>query len=219
MGRVWVGAAALVALFLGGCATQPLPDMTSATLMSDAGRAAPAPAGFISFCLRRVDQCELKPGAQTIVSLDKQTWQTLARINHDVNAAIWPMDDIKHYGRAEYWEIPTDGYGVCHAYALTKRKLLSDAGLPLAALRLAVVYSARSGRHAVLTVTTDKGDFVLDNMTGDILSWDATDYTWIERQDGTDPFRWVALRPERLGAQPTEVAAADNPVAQITGGH
>jgi len=93
------------------------------------------------------------------------------------------------------WTIPTDGYGDCDDYAVTKRKELLDAGFPVSALRLAVVYSPRTARHAVLTVTTDKGDLVLDNMAETIVSWNATGYTWIERQAATDPMKWVSLRP------------------------
>lgn len=95
-----------------------------------------------------------------------------------------------HYGRAEYWTIPTDGYGDCDDYALTKRKQLQEIGFPAAALRLAVVYSPRSQLHAVLTVATNKGDFVLDNLDDDIRPWNTTRYDWIEVQDAKDPMQW-----------------------------
>lgn len=62
-------------------------------------------------------------------------------------------------------------------------------------VRLAVVTSPSAGRHAVLTVATDKGDFVLDDLTDEILRWDATDFTWIERQDASNPLSWVQLQP------------------------
>lgn len=122
-------------------------------------------------------------------------WQLLQAVNHNVNDSMWPETDQAHYGRAEYWTIPTDGYGDCEDYALTKRKQLSDLGLPSAALRLAVVYSPQSLTHAVLTVATDRGDFVLDNLSGDIRPWNALHYTWIEVQDAEDPMAW-----NRVGA-------------------
>ena len=103
------------------------------------------------------------------------------------------MDDEKHYGRAEYWTIPTDGYGDCEDYALTKRKALFDAGFPLAVLRVAIVIASDGQRHSVLTVATDKGDFVLDNLRNDVVGWGDAGYRWIERQDSKDALRWVSI--------------------------
>jgi predicted transglutaminase-like cysteine proteinase len=140
------------------------------------------------------------------VSLTDRTWQDLTRINRKVNGDIWPEDDEKHYGRAEYWTIPTDGYGDCDDYAVTKRKTLIDAGFPLPALRLAVVYSPQAGRHAVLTVKTDKGDLVLDNLRDDIVPWDAAGFVWIERQAASDPMKWVSL--QRVMVAQTELQTA-----------
>ncbi len=164
---------------------------------------ADTPAGFVSFCLRFPDQCEVGSNANQKIAIDDKSWRLLNTVNTSVNEAIWPEDDLHHYGRAEYWTIPTDGLGDCDDYAVTKRKELHDAGLPELALRIAVVDSAKSGRHAVLTVATDKGDFVLDNLNADIVAWNATDYRWIERQDGADPMKWVAL-----GKPDTQMAAA-----------
>jgi predicted transglutaminase-like cysteine proteinase len=47
--------------------------------------------------------------------------------------------------------------------------------------------------HAVLTVTTDEGDYILDNRRNDILLWNDTNYTFLKRQSAKDPRRWVAL--------------------------
>jgi predicted transglutaminase-like cysteine proteinase len=181
--------------------------------MPDTSAAADTPSGFISFCLRFADQCAGTPGSVTAITLNDQTWKTLSQINRKVNDAIWPEADLKHYGRAEYWTIPTDGYGDCDDYAVTKRKELLDAGFPASALRLAVVYSPRTARHAVLTVTTDKGDLVLDNMAETIVSWNATGYTWIERQAAADPMKWVSLRPG-LVADSANLPTADVPLTK-----
>ena len=202
--------AAFMALGLAGCATQ-MPDVGSASgRMPDFTVAAAAPAGFISFCLRFADQCERKLGAATSVSLTADTWQTLTEINHSVNESIWPQDDVIHYGRGDYWTIPTDGYGDCDDYALTKRKELLAAGFPAPALRLAVADTPRSGRHAVLTVATDKGDFVLDNLRADVVAWNTTGYTWVERQNPAEPLGWVQFR------QPSPMLAALQPAVGAT---
>ncbi len=157
--------------------------------------AAVTPGGYVSFCLRFPDQCQTTPNAPASVILTSQAWATLAKVNSDVNAAIWPEDDSRHYGRVEYWTIPTDGYGDCEDYALTKRKTLAALGLPLSALRIAVVVTPNEVRHAVLTIVTDKGDFVLDNLTNDILPWDRTGFTWVEQQAPGNAMAWVSMRP------------------------
>ncbi len=195
MGRAMVGVAVLAAVMLGGCAIPLQEQMPVASAMPQATTPVPAPAGFISFCLRFGGQCQAAPGGASTVPLNARTWRTLAQINSGVNDAIWPQTDEAHYGRAEYWTIPTDGYGDCEDYAVTKRKELMDRGFPEAALRLAVVIDRNAQRHAVLTVTTDKGDLVLDNERNDIVSWNATGFTWIERQGASNPRTWVSLRP------------------------
>jgi len=133
--------------------------------------------------------------APATVTLGATQWMTLEQVNESINRAIRPMDDQRHYGRAEYWNIPTDGFGDCEDYALTKRKELMAAGFPEPSLRLAVVVDWRNERHAVLTVASDRGDFVLDNLTDEIVSWNKAGYTWVERQDPNKAWGWIALGP------------------------
>jgi predicted transglutaminase-like cysteine proteinase len=47
--------------------------------------------------------------------------------------------------------------------------------------------------HAVLTVTSDKGDYVLDNQTEKILLWSETGYHFVKRQSQSNPNVWVSL--------------------------
>lgn len=152
----------------------------------------PTPAGFISFCIRNMSQCDEGPGPSEI-ALTADTWAMLQRVNEQVNDSIEPEDDLVHYGVAEYWTIPTDGRGDCEDYVVTKRKALTDAGLPQSALRIAIVNTESGVRHAVLTVSTDKGDYVLDSLTSKIVPWSQTEYVWLERQDPSRPWGWLAL--------------------------
>lgn len=192
---------ALVAALLASSASaQPFRFFMSSTL-PDRHEEAEPPPGFPDFCVRFADQCATPPGPRTVLTLDAAMWRQLNAVNHAVNAAIKPQDDQSHYGREEYWTIPTDGRGDCEDYALTKRKDLLDAGLPASAVRIAVVYSLKTALHAVLTVSTDKGDFVLDSLTDKIMLWNATDFTWIEVQDPTRPMHWDSLQPAYARAQ------------------
>jgi predicted transglutaminase-like cysteine proteinase len=47
--------------------------------------------------------------------------------------------------------------------------------------------------HAVLTVKTDHGDFVLDNLSDEICPWTATGCQFCKRQAQDDPNVWLRL--------------------------
>ena len=49
----------------------------------------------------------------------------------------------------------------------------------------------------MLTVKTDKGDFVLDNQDEEILLWSETGYRYVKRQSQTNPNVWVSLGDPR----------------------
>ncbi len=144
------------------------------------------------------------------MTFDEHLWDTLEAVNERVNRTVTNEDDKAHYGRAEYWTIVTDGYGDCEDFALTKRKELIDSGLPEKALRVAIVRTWRKELHAVLTVATDRGDYVLDSRTWEILPWNRAEYVWISRQDANDPMGWVTLQ----GRFPTRIAATARTAAK-----
>ena len=95
--------------------------------------------------------------------MSQTAWRDLVRVNKWVNETIKPITDMDHWGVIEKWSLPTDGYGDCEDYVLLKRKMLIDAGWPREALLITVVRDKKGEGHAVLTVKTDKGEFVLDN--------------------------------------------------------
>jgi predicted transglutaminase-like cysteine proteinase len=71
--------------------------------------------------------------------------------------------------------------------------MLVQSGWPREALLVTVVRDKKDEGHAVLTVTTDKGDFVLDNQNNDILLWSKTGYYFVKQQSQSDPNVWVLL--------------------------
>ena len=198
-------ALAIFGALLSGCAAantdrtysflEPVRDAPAASTPMPTGlQRQSTPAGFISFCMRFADQCAAPRAPQGDVILTAASWNTMGLVDDRTNSAIAPEDDREHYGRAEYWDIPMDGRGNCKDYALTKRKLLTDAGFPSQALRIAIVLTGAGERHVVLTVTTNRGDYVLDNLTGEIRPWSDTGYAWIERQSGANPRSWVGFQ-------------------------
>jgi len=60
--------------------------------------------------------------------------------------------------------------------------------------------------HAVLTVKTDRGDFVLDNLTDEVRPWTDTGYQFYKRQAQDDPNVWLSLGGA-TGAEPTSAAS------------
>src|SRR5205085_243851 len=101
---------------------------------------------------------------------------------------------------SERWNYPDDGYGDCEDYVLLKRKMLMQAGWPRQALLITVVRDKQGDGHAVLTVKTDKGEFILDNQTEEVLLWSETEYRFVKRQSQTDPNVWIALGDSRPAA-------------------
>jgi predicted transglutaminase-like cysteine proteinase len=211
MRSVFLLSVIAAACAISGCASPP-PSLTAAaqelsglpvaTSLPDSHVPAAIPGGLIGFCLHFSDQCELPKNSAATIPLTAQKFDLLARVNRDTNAAIKPEDDVPHYGVADYWTIATDGYGDCEDFALTKRKALVDAGLPIAALRLAVVLTPSNERHAILTVATDHGDFVMDNFSDKVLPWTAVHYTWLSRQDAKLPWRWDMLLADNAPSAP-----------------
>jgi predicted transglutaminase-like cysteine proteinase len=110
-----------------------------------------------------------------------------------VNESVKPMTDLEHWGIIEKWSYPDDGYGDCEDYVLLKRRLLIKAGWPREALLITVVRDRRDEGHAVLTVKTDRGEFILDNQIEAVLPWFETGYRFVKRQSQKDPNVWVSL--------------------------
>ena len=131
------------------------------------------------------------------VVLTPTAWRDLVRINRWVNTKIKPLTDLEHWGVVERWNYPDDGYGDCEDYVLLKRRMLIQAGWPRQALLITVVRDNRGDGHAVLTVKTDRGEFVLDNQNEEILLWSETSYRFVKRQSQSDPNVWVALGDTR----------------------
>lgn len=69
-----------------------------------------------------------------------------------------------------------------------------DSGIPLSNLLITVVRKPDGEGHAVLTVRTDKGDFVLDNLAAAVKLWDETGYRYLKRQASDHTGRWVSIR-------------------------
>lgn len=152
------------------------------------------PYGWVDFCHREPQECNQPVLPAVDIDLTAKTWQTLNKINRYVNRTIIPVSNYDHWGTMlDHWDYPKDGKGDCKIYALWKRKLLMDAGFPRQALLMTIVRDQNGEGHTILTVKTNGGDFILDNMRQDIRSWNATGYHFYKRQSQENPNIWVAI--------------------------
>ena len=168
------------------------------------GEATLAPVGWVEFCREWAGECKRDETSPVDAKYSEASFEELNRINRYVNETIKPMADIDHYGVIEKWTFPADGYGDCEDYVLLKRRMLILRRWPSSALLVTVVRDKKNEDHAVLTVRTDKGEFILDNQENEILPWAVTGYRYVKRQSQSDPNIWVSLGD----TQPTTYVAA-----------
>ncbi|MEZ5810028.1 MAG: transglutaminase-like cysteine peptidase [Rhizobiaceae bacterium] len=150
------------------------------------------PIGHYEFCKSNPRECRIHPRDRGPAHLTQKLWRQIVRTNVAVNRSVSPMNDFDIYGKDEVWAYP-QGAGDCEDYVLEKRRRLSAAGLSLSNLLITVVRKPDGEGHAILTVRTDKGDFVLDNLTDRVKPWDDTDYWFLKRQAVNHTGRWVTI--------------------------
>ena len=166
-----------------------------------------AAAGFVltAFTILQAAPASAKPVRQ--VPLTPERMAQLQQVNSYVNSAITEVSDMEQYGREDVWRLPTSGKGDCEDFALLKRKMLIERGWPASALSITVGATSQGEAHAVLTVSTSQGQYVLDNLTSAILSPAQTGHVFHARQAGRG---WITASGERT-AEPV----ADLPVAKF----
>jgi predicted transglutaminase-like cysteine proteinase len=186
-----VAIAAIFAAFgLAGGARASLLQASYATV----GKETSIPYGWVDFCSRRPEECAVPRLAAVDLALTDESWALLDRVNRAVNAFIEPVSNFDHWGTMlDHWDYPVDGKGDCKIYALYKRKLLLESGVPRQALLMTIVRDLNDEGHAILTVKTDHGEFVLDNLSDEVRPWRATGYRFVKRQSQEDPNVWLSI--------------------------
>ena len=152
------------------------------------------PIGHYEFCKANPSECSIRIRAAQPERMTGALWSLIVGVNTKVNDAVKPMNDLDIYGRDEVWAYPVNGVGDCEDYVLEKRLELNERGVSLANLLVTVVRKPDGEGHAVLTIRTDKGDFVLDNLTDAVRDWSQTGYRFLKRQASNNTGRWVSIR-------------------------
>ncbi len=184
------------------------PQVQKIAFMTSFGDTLP-PIGYVTFC--RDHQAECRPGRRFAdrIQLTAAKFREIEEINRSVNATVAPVTDLDLYGKPEVWAYPTANKGDCEDYVLLKRRTLIEHGFPESTLLITVVRDENNEGHAILTVRTDKGDFVLDNKRRDVVRWTETPYTFVKRQSEKNPLVWISLLPPDSAPQ-TAVSASNS---------
>lgn len=195
---------AIVASASAACSAQALdrrPDVGTALA---AGSAVRPISAWSEFCSKPeyARECLVDLREPRAIVLTPGVWARIERVNRNVNAGIAPLDDLAHRGREDVWDLAEDGRGDCEDLQLRKRHLLAAAGLPRRAMRMAAVALPDGTGHAVLTISTDRGDIVLDNRTDAVLPWGATGYAFLKRES-QDGVGWVEVDGSAPTSAPT----------------
>ena len=194
----WSAAAACLA----GLFTMPAHAfLVRPAIFAALGTTIEAPMGWLQFCTESPEECRPAPDQGREVILTPDLLQRLYEINRYANDRVKWTSDAKLYGKTERWAYPLDR-GDCEDIVLLKRQLLAKAGWPQGALLITTVEErgGEKGRHAVLTVRSDRGEMILDNQTPEILFWYETNYRYLARQSTSDPNLWVAFRSNQPAA-------------------
>ncbi len=170
-----------------------------ASFMHTGGRTT-QPVGHYELCQSRPQECRQATPQQAPVELTRKLWAKIIAVNDTVNTSIMPFTDMQMWGREEVWSFPVNGRGDCEDYVLEKRRMLMQAGVPAGNLLITVVRQPNGDGHAVLTVHTSMGDFILDNLEPRVLAWSETDYTYLKRQSERNSGAWVAINDGRADA-------------------
>lgn len=157
------------------------------------GNRTTQPIGHYDFCKQYKNECSQTSRTQAPLKLTQGLWNKIIQVNSQVNTAILPRTDMEIWGKEEVWSYPAQ-YGDCEDYVLLKRRMLINAGVPANTLLITVVRQSNGEGHAVLTIRTDRGDFVLDNLEDSVKNWNQTGYTYLKRQSARHSGQWVDIR-------------------------
>ncbi len=190
----------LAGLVVSGEVASAAPALPHATFAAVGGRTS-VPYGWVDFCNRYASECDIEAMDPVDIDLTPTALKDVERIDRQVNAAVKPETDMDHWGVVDRWDYPFDGKGDCEDYALLKRKLLIHAGYPRQALLITVVKDLEGEGHAILTLKTSQGEFVLDNLNDKVMAWADTGYKFIKRQSQSDPNVWQSIGTPSSGPQ------------------
>jgi len=190
----WTGVKASVvgfcAIFIS--AHVAIPAQTGAAPWMQTGSATSQPIGHYQFCQNYKGECSVRSRTTVAPRVTARGWAVIRQVNAAVNREVAPITDQQLFGREEIWSYP-NGRGDCEDFALEKRRRLMQKGFSAGDLLMTVVRKPDGEGHAVLTVRTAQGDFILDNLDGGVKLWTQTPYRFLKRQATNHSGHWVTI--------------------------
>ncbi|OAP41371.1 transglutaminase [Sinorhizobium glycinis] len=187
---VKAGVAGFCAFFIS--ASMAIPAQSGSTPWMQTGSATSQPIGHFEFCQKNRSECGVRSRAGAAPRVTASGWAVIRQVNAAVNREISPVTDQELLGRDEVWSYP-QGRGDCEDFALEKRRRLMQRGFAAGNLLMTVVRKPDGEGHAVLTVRTAQGDFILDNLDNGVRLWTNTPYRFLKRQASNNSGRWVTI--------------------------
>ena len=120
----------------------------------------------------------------------QELYNTMYRINRDVNGNCQYVSDMQNYGIEEYWKV-AGKKGDCEDEALKKLKLLR-LYVRKEDLNIAICKIGGQG-HAVLVVDTTNGDYVLDINSDVPTPWYEYHVEWVMISQKGDFTKWRTI--------------------------
>ena len=153
------------------------------------GNFVPAPPAWFAL-LRQHPELDPQHAPLEKMPLTAAHAALLMKVNKEINGRVRYRRDA---GK-DVWEIG-GREGDCEDIAIRKLSvLIQDHGLPRGALTLSACRIERGQGHAVLLVHSDRGVYVMDNLTPRVAPWKSLPYRWIAREEPGAPFRlWRSL--------------------------
>jgi predicted transglutaminase-like cysteine proteinase len=172
---------------------------TAEPLAMQTGARATQPIGHYEFCRQLPAECRVRGAKPAPQAATGKFWSLLSSVNGAVNAQVRPRTDMEMWGKEEVWSLPGE-FGDCEDYVIEKRRRLMSMGIPAGNLLITVLRQENGDGHAVLTVRTSAGDYVLDNLDSRIRLWSSTEYTYLKRQSERDSGAWLSISDGRADA-------------------
>ena len=119
-----------------------------------------------------------QPQARLAEAIDGLRTEGFARkvrsVNVLVNRYVAYRRDIDNYGVIDHWATPREMLerrsGDCEDYAILKMALLRELGVPASSMSVVILGDESRGLfHAVLSLRTNRGHLILDNVRDDVL--------------------------------------------------
>ncbi|ESW89064.1 transglutaminase [Mesorhizobium sp. LSJC285A00] len=126
---------------------------------------------------------------------NKRFFDKLSFVNSSINRAIAYKKDSAVYGRLDYWAKPAEilerRAGDCEDFAILKMAALLHAGIPAQSMSLVVLQDRKRGFfHAVLSVSTGSGVFILDSLSN-VVSRDTDLPTYVPLYSFSTDRAWI----------------------------